>query len=448
MTNLVDLSYEMFPFQKECDSAIKLGCRFVMWSGGVRSGKTFAAARAFWDKLISTPNGTFWIVVPTFKQMKGSQKMFEHGTTMVDRDGKPKFIPTIPPEWYNEFRIHHDRVAKTYKFANGVEVEYKTGERIDDFRALPVDGIWIDEGSQICDEGYDILRGRVIDKRGFIYVSTTPKDMNNWTYTKFNKEFENGNKDFFVGFGSLLDNTAIPQSEKDAIVKEWTGKWFDREVLGKFVDFQGLIYDSFNSARDFYSILPAKSYQWFGGVDFGFPKPNGYLLIARSIENVGTPDNIQMENVYWVEDEICVTQTMPEDFAGMVADKEKGYKQIQKILRYADSKDPKNRVLMAGSKFKINTIPAKQEKGDVLRGIRKVYDLMRQGRVKINKVNCPNLINELMNYRFKEGTESPIDEFNHLLDALRYVIYAQEGYKIIGVKSTFVPRRPFKRIDI
>lgn len=89
-----------------------------------------------------------------------------------------------------------------------------------------------------------------------------------------------------------------------------------------------------------------------------------------------------------------------------------------------------------------------RDKGDVLRGIRKVYDLMRQGRVRINKGNCPNLINEMQNYRFKEGTENPIDEFNHLLDPLRYIIFAQEGYKVKGVKTIYVPRKPFERIDI
>ena len=439
---LVDLSFEMLPFQKECDDAIKRGCRFVMWSGGVRSGKTFPCARAFWDKVIKKENGTFWIVVPTFKQMKGSQEMFEHGATV---DGK--FIPTVPPEFYKWFIVNHNRVEKTYKGRNGSTIEYKTGERIDDFRALPVDGIWIDEGSQLSAEGFKILRGRVIDKKGFIYNSTTPRGTANWTNLEWYQKMLKGDKNYFVAFGSTLDNKFLPQSERDEIAKEYEGKWADQELFGKFVDFAGLIYDCFNPARDFYSLLPTSSYQWFGGVDFGFPKPNGYLLIARRVENVGTPENIRLETVYYVEDEIYAPGVMPEDFAGMIADLEKEHK-IQKILRYADNKDPKNRVLLSGSKFRIVTIPAKQEKGDVLRGIRKVYDLMRQGRIKINKVNCPHLINELQNFRFKEGTESPIDEFNHLLDPLRYDIYAQEGYKIEGVKRVFVPRRPFERIDI
>jgi len=439
---VIDLSYAMLPFQGRCDEAIKRGSRFVMWSGGIRSGKTFSAARAFWDRLIKTPDGIFWIVVPTFKQMKGSQKMFEHGTAVED-----KFTPTVPPEFYKWFCLAHNRVEKTYKFRNGAEVEYKTGERPDDFRALSVDGIWIDEGSQIIDEGYDILRGRVIDKRGFIYVSTTPRGTANWTYTKFYREMEKGNKEFFVGFGSTLENKFLPQKERDVIAKEYEGKWADQELFGKFVDFTGLIYDSFSPARGFYSALPTKPLQWFAGIDFGWEQPSGYLLIARNVENIGTPENIIMQTVYYIENEIYISQTMPEELAGIIADKEKSYNFL-KILRYADNKDPRLRYGLSGGKIKIITIPAKQDKGDVLRGIRKTYDLFRQNRIRINQANCPNLINELQNYKFKEGTEVPIDKFNHLLDALRYVMFSQEGYKIEGVKRIYVPRKPMEMINI
>ena len=439
--SIVDLSFDMLPFQKECDDAIKRGCRFVMWKGGRRSGKTFGACRAFWDKVIKKPD-EYWIVVPTYQQMGGSQKMFEEGAEMGG-----KFIYTVPPDFYKWFIIRHDKIKKTYRCRNGSIIKYKTGEREEDFRGNPIGGAWLDECSQLSKEGAGTLRICTADKKGFLYGSTTPKGTANWT-CEWTHKMEQGDKNYFVAYGSLVDNTYLAQDEREALIREFSGKWREQEIYGRDVDFQGLVYDCLNSTTNFYSLLPAGKYQWFGGLDFGFPMPNGYLLVARRVENIGTNENIRMETVYYVEDEVYAPQTMPEDFAGMIADTEASYKQIEKILRYADNKDPKNRVLLAGSKFRITTTPAKQEKGDVLRGIRKVYDLMRQGRVKINKANCPNLINELQNFRFKEGTESPIDEFNHLLDPIRYVIYGQECYKIEGVKRVSVTIRPYARRDI
>jgi hypothetical protein len=46
-----------------------------------------------------------------------------------------------------------------------------------------------------------------------------------------------------------------------------------------------------------------------------------------------------------------------------------------------------------------------------------------------------NLIEEYYNYSYREGTDKPADEFNHLMDALRYAVRAfKEGqrYAVIG----------------
>ena len=429
-----NLKYKQLPWQKAATDARKRGVQCVGLYGGIQSGKSWWLIHELWDSIIKISNGRGWIVVPDFGQMGGTQELLE--------------TDIVPGEFYNYWKVHHDKIKKAYTFRNGYKLWYKTGERPDDCRAGQVDDIAIDEASQITEEHYNILRGRIITRKGRMMYATTPRGTAHWTNRIWKQKMLEGSPDYFVATGSTPLNIHIPQEERDKICKVLEGKWAARELYGECVDFVGLVYDSFNPGRDFYSFLPNKSYQWFAGIDFGFPKPNGYLLIARSVENVGTPENIRMETVYWVEDEIYTPQTMPEEFAGMIADKEKGYTQIKSILRYADCKDPKNRVLLAASKFRINTIPAKQEKGDLMRGIRKSYDLFKQGRVKINKANCPHLINELLNYAYKEGTESPIDEFDHLLDPLRYTIYGQEGHKTEGVKHIPIVCKPFARIDI
>jgi hypothetical protein len=46
-----------------------------------------------------------------------------------------------------------------------------------------------------------------------------------------------------------------------------------------------------------------------------------------------------------------------------------------------------------------------------------------------------NLIEEYYNYSYRQGTDKPIDSYNHLMDSLRYAVGSlQEGprYAVIG----------------
>jgi hypothetical protein len=65
---------------------------------------------------------------------------------------------------------------------------------------------------------------------------------------------------------------------------------------------------------------------------------------------------------------------------------------------------------------------------DIKAGIMAVNSRIQTGRLKVSRINCPNLIQEAKLYRYPSLAEkaihgeNPIDENNHALGALRYLI--------------------------
>ena len=69
----------------------------------------------------------------------------------------------------------------------------------------------------------------------------------------------------------------------------------------------------------------------------------------------------------------------------------------------------------------------KKAKNDVLDGIRFVATLLNQGSFLIDK-SCVNLIKEFSSYIWdakaaERGEDRPVKEWDHALDALRYMCY-------------------------
>jgi phage terminase large subunit len=72
-------------------------------------------------------------------------------------------------------------------------------------------------------------------------------------------------------------------------------------------------------------------------------------------------------------------------------------------------------------------------------------DSIRSGIERINSYeviassSSTNLIEEYHNYSYRLGTDKPIDQYNHLMDALRYgVASLQDGprYAVLGKSRT------------
>lgn len=416
----IDLSYNMLPAQKVLHDALHYqGKRFLLYVGGRRAGKTFWAAPEAWY-LALRYGGLGWIVAPSYKVSKAPQDMFD------DRCPNRRLIK------------RYRQVDREYLLINGAKIEIRTADDPNLLRGRALQWIWMDEGADVSGQCFKILRACVSSTNGIIMITTTPRGRN-WLYHDFYKHTLD-NPLYIAATARTGDNPYIPKSEVEDMRKLYRGKFAQQELDAEFVSFQGLVYDCFDYEtcvlRGRIDASKLNDVKWGAGIDFGWQHPSVYLLRAK----VG--------NIYWYLEEIYQSKLDTKIFAEMIRDTEKKYNiNPNEILRFADSTSPRERIDLA--KAGIRTIPAQKEPGEVIRGIRIVYGLIEDGKLRVHE-RCKNLLDEIGNYAYPEHSvkssgEMPKGIDDHAVDAMRYDITG--GEKLQGIRSREMRYRAPKAIE-
>ena len=67
-------------------------------------------------------------------------------------------------------------------------------------------------------------------------------------------------------------------------------------------------------------------------------------------------------------------------------------------------------------------------------GIPAVHSRIEAGTLKIIGSACPNLVSESQLYQYEEGSDKPAKEYDHALDALRYLIFKLDAKRLARKK--------------
>ena len=198
---------------------------------------------------------------------------------------------------------------------------------------------------------------------------------------------------------------------------------YNIEGLGNWGIAEGLVYENFIEQEfDYMEISKRAGTKAVFGLDFGYTNdPTAFIAAIVDQEN----------KELYIFDEHYQKAMTNKDIANMI--KYKGYSKEQII---ADSAEPKS-IDDIRSKGIYRIKAAAKGKDSILNGIQNIQDY----KIIIHP-KCENFLIEINNYVWsnKNGVviNKPIDDFNHLQDALRY---AMEGIKkselIIMDKSIF-----------
>ena len=148
------------------------------------------------------------------------------------------------------------------------------------------------------------------------------------------------------------------------------------------------------------------SEEFIYGLDFGFSKdPTACVKVLK---------NESKRRLYVVEEVIYSTDLTNQDIASILLEND-----IKNVV--CDSAEPKSieELKRAGV---TGVMPATKGAGSIVSGIKK----LKGYEVSVSP-KCTNLIEELQNYRYKKDkngnvTSQIVDDYNHLMDALRYSI--------------------------
>ena len=271
--------------------------------------------------------------------------------------------------------------------------------------------LWIEEAYEIdSEESFDTLdesiRGQVPDGL-FKQITLTfnPWNEHHWLKKRF---FDAPDPDVLAQTTNYLCNEFLDAADLRVFerMKRDNPRRYQVAGLGNWGMVDGLVYENFREAEFELSDLPDTARSFFG-LDFGYTNdPTAFWA--------GMVD--EKSKKIWVFDEMYERGMSNERIAERIT--EMGY---AKEVITADSAEPKSidRLRTLGLR---RVRAAQKGKDSILNGIDRIqdYELIVHPR-------CKNFLVEIYNYtwskdRFGRTINKPIDDFNHLMDAMRYAL--------------------------
>ena len=264
----------------------------------------------------------------------------------------------------------------------------------------------LDEAEELVDEyTFDTIdlsiRSKAKHNRVILVLNPTTKE--HWVYNRFyESQFiepgYNGNKgDTTYIHTTFEDNKEnLDESFLRSVFKmklERPEK-YEHQILGGWLDkAEGTVFNNWKRGR--YVELDNMCF----GQDFGFSETDPTTLVEVSLDREGKKIYVREA---WGDTGMSTTQIAVRNIqsAGV-------------RLIIADCQDPR---LISELKYRgVNIRPVKKKNKDILGGIA----LMQDFDIIVDPKSS-EIIRELNNYIWKEGTQKPVDKFNHYIDAIRY----------------------------
>lgn len=351
------------------------GKRYIVNSGGTRSGKTFAILEALYH-IATTQKELISVVSETFPHLrKGAIRDFQ---LILENMGV-----WDANAW--------SKSESTYTLSNGSMIEFFSVDSPSKVHGPARSILFINEGQNIS---YEIVRHLLVRTTGSVFIDFNPTH-EFWAHT----EIKNDPDTEWI-HSTYIDNPYLEEAQVKEIEKNKRNEhWWQVYGLGQIGRLEGLVFPNFRLVDEFES--KTECY----GLDFGYTNDPTALVRVGMIG-----DQLFLEEV------IYSTGLRNSDIINLM--KQAGV--TRQAAVYADSAEPKSIDDIYLSGFNIHG--ATKGKDSIMWGL----DLIKKYEINVTKQST-NLIKELRNYTYakdKEGKSinAPIDAWNHAIDATRYAV--------------------------
>lgn len=396
--------------------------------------------------------GEFWRFKGRYKAVKGSRASKKSSTqslkVITEIIENPninwlvvrKVERTLRDSCYAQLKwaIHRLKVDSFFKCnTSPLEITYKpTGQKIL-FRGLDeplkVTSITVEVGS-LCrlwiEEAYEITSEDAFDRLDESIRGQLPEGMYHQVVLTFNpwsdrhwlkkRFFDEPSKNVLAMTTNYMCNEFL--SEADLVLFEEMKKnprRYRTAGLGEWGIVEGLVYENWEErVFDPHEISIRPSVRSAFGMDFGYVNDPSTLFC-------GLVDTVARE--IYVFDEMYEKGMSNEDILRKVTDMGYAKERIK-----ADSAEPKSIAYLR--KAGLQRIRAAKKGPD---SIRAGISIIQDYKIIIHP-RCVNFITEISNYtwdkdKFDNMINKPIDDFNHLMDAMRYAMEDFDGRKGIRI---------------
>jgi phage terminase large subunit len=381
---------DIFVYTTAIKKLRKLNKRIKVVPGGTSAGKTFGILPILIDKCTKESGLEVSVVSESIPHLRrGAMKDFLKIMRLTNR--------YIDSNW--------NRSLLTYKFASGSYIEFFSADQDDKLRGARRTHLYVNEANNVSFDAYHQLAIRTSKE---IWLDFNP------TAAFWAHENISDDKDADWLTLTYKDNEALPESivteiekaKEKAKTSEYWRNWWAVYGLGQIGSLQGTIFNNY----EVIDILPSDAKCLGSGIDFGF-----------------TNDPTAVIDLYQYNGKIILDECVYEKglLNKQIADR------LNKRHNYiADSAEPKS--IQEIKAYGYTVKGAVKGKDSILFGIQ----LMQEYDFLITKKST-NLIKEFRYYcwdknRQGETLNKPIDDYNHGMDAIRYIMTAKFGNKRSG----------------
>jgi len=208
----------------------------------------------------------------------------------------------------------------------------------------------------------------------------------------------------------LSDNPSLSREVISRYGRLYSGAFYERFVLGRWVSTEGLVYPMFSEKLHTVDTLPDVFEKYAVSCDHGTVNPASFGLWGLS-----SGIWYRISEYYYDSRREGIQRTDEEHYAAL--ERLCGDRVIDCVVVDPSAASFIECIRRHG-KFRV--MPAKN---DVLTGIRRVADVLNSGGIKIHR-SCADCIREFGLYRWQEsgGSDAPVKENDHAMDDIRYFV--------------------------
>lgn len=394
--------------------------------------------KVYLPKVVGKGYGSFWNFKGRYRVCKGSRASKKSTTTALNMICRIMEYPesnglvirktyrTLQDSCYAQLKwaVHKLEVDAYFDFKlSPLEIIYRpTGQKIlfrgldDPLKVTSVTVevgylcfLWIEEAYEIMnEEDFDMLdesiRGEVSEELfKQITITFNPWNERHWLKKRF---FDVKDEDILAITTNYTCNEWLDKADLKVFerMKENNPRRYQVAGLGNWGIVEGLVYE--NWQEETFKLEDVKNAKTVAGLDFGYTNdPTAFFI--------GFLDKVNKTLFVW--DEIYEKGLSNKKIYERL--KEYGYTK-ERII--GDSAEPKSIDELKGYGLAIKG--AKKGPDSILNGIQWIQDL----KIIIHP-RCVNFLTEISNYqwdkdKFGKAINRPIDDFNHLMDSMRYAL--------------------------
>lgn len=377
------------------------GSRFdgIICDGAVRSGKSLCMSVSFvmWA-LASFENGSFGIAGKTISSVRRNvispllPKLKELGVSVRELRSKNVIELSIGT-----------RKAVIWLFGGKDEGSAAL------IQGVTLCGVYLDEVVLMPRSFVEQAVARCSVKGSKLWFNCNPDSPYHWFKEEWIDRAEEKNI-LYLHF-RLSDNPSLAPEIIERYKRLYTGAFYERFVQGKWAAASGAVYECFSKERHVFERLPddVRLVRYCVSCDYGTVNPSSFGLWGISSDGKA----YRLREYYYASRKTGVSRTDEEHYAAL-EELCLGY-QIEAVVC-----DPSARSFIECIR-RHGKFPVRAAKNDVLYGIRRVSDLLSEGRLLFS-AECKDTLREFSLYRWDGNSraDAPIKENDHAMDDIRY----------------------------